>query len=60
MSFIYEGRGRESVVGVERLATGWTIRSSKPDGRKTFFFSTYIQTGPEALPASSAVGTGAV
>jgi len=32
MSLIYEGWGREGVVGVERLASGWTIRSSKPDG----------------------------
>jgi len=52
MSLIYEGRGRESVVGVERLASGWTIRSSKPDGGKTFSFlytHSYRPWGPSSL-----------
>jgi hypothetical protein len=58
MSLIYEGRGRESVVGVEWLASSWTMWSSKPDGKRRFRFSTHIQTSPGARPASSIVGTG--
>jgi hypothetical protein len=38
---------------VYRLATGWMVRRSNPGGR---FFGP-IQTGPEAHPSSSRMGT---
>ena len=41
---------------VWRLATGWTVRGSNPGGGKRF--STSVQIGPEAHPASCAMGTG--
>ena len=67
-SLIYKGRGRESVVGVERLATGWTIWSSKPDRGKTLSFlhthsdrlrsaQPLIQLAQGLLPGGKAAGT---
>ena len=38
-----------------QLLTGWTVRGSNPDGPR---FSTPVQTGPEAHPASCTMGTG--
>ena len=40
---------------VQRLAMGWTVWGSKPVGSR---FSTPVQTGPEAHPASYTMGTG--
>jgi hypothetical protein len=40
---------------VWRLATGWTVRGSNSFGAR---FSTPVQTGPGAHPASCTVGTG--
>jgi hypothetical protein len=41
---------------VLRLATGWTVRGSNPDGG--MIFSAPVQTGPEAHPAFYTMGTG--
>jgi hypothetical protein len=40
---------------VHRLATGWTVRGSNPDGAR---FSAPVHTGPGAHPASCTMGTG--
>jgi hypothetical protein len=40
---------------VYRMATGWTVRGSNPDGAR---FSASVQTGPGAHPASCTMGTG--
>jgi hypothetical protein len=40
---------------VSRLATGWTVRGSSPNGAR---FSAPVQTGPGAHLASYTMGTG--
>jgi hypothetical protein len=44
--------GQDIVVGsLQRLASDWTVRGSKPGGGQDFF--TIVRTGPEAyLPSS--------
>jgi hypothetical protein len=45
----------EIAQSVQRLATGWTVRVSNPDGAR---FSAPVQTGPGAQPVSYITGTG--
>jgi hypothetical protein len=51
--------GWNSITGIATLQTG---RSSvrTPVGARDFFLYMFIQTGPEAHPASCTMGTGAV
>jgi hypothetical protein len=42
-------RGRDSSVGIARLATGWTIRGSSPGGGKIFRTRPDRPWGPPSL-----------